>query len=186
LRFWKKASAYAFACSTSAHCAGGERDSGDLGRIHASSRTVDRHDRTVARYRHEVVGLYRTAPDEGRFASTNLGLILVATLASLAGSEWGPKTEAKPERFVQFKEAKVAGHAWRNRFFGHYTLEGTAIKIGPLASTRMACPPEVMQAEQAWLRMLESARTAEATHKELVLKDAAGAVIATLKRRNWD
>jgi len=116
----------------------------------------------------------------------NLGITLVTALASLAGSEWGPETDAKPGCFVQFKEADVAGHAGCNRFFGRYTLDGTAIKIGPLASTRMACPAEVMEAEQAWLRMLESARTAEASHKELVLKDAAGAVIATLKRRNWD
>jgi heat shock protein HslJ len=116
----------------------------------------------------------------------NLGITLIAALASLAGSEWGPKTDAKPERFIRFEEAEVAGHAGCNHFFGHYTFNGAAITIGPLASTRMACPTDVMEAVQAWLRMLESARTAEASGKELVLKDAAGAVIATLKRRDLD
>ena len=117
---------------------------------------------------------------------SSLTITLIAALASLAGSEWVPKTDAKPERFVQFKEADIAGNAGCNRFFGRYTFDGAAIKIGPLASTRMACPAEVMEAEQAWLLMLESARSAEASGKELVLKDAAGFVIATLKRRDLD
>jgi len=97
-----------------------------------------------------------------------------------------PKTDAKPERFVQFKEADIAGNAGCNRFFGRYTFDGAAIKIGPLASTRMACPAEVMEAEQAWLRMLETARSAETSGKDLVLNDTAGFVIATLKRRDLD
>lgn len=120
------------------------------------------------------------------FVMSSLTITLIAALASLAGSEWVPKTDATPERFVQFKEADVAGKAGCNRFFGRYAFDGAAIKIGPLASTRMACPAEVMEAEQAWLLMLESARSAEASGKELVLKDAAGLVIATLKRRDLD
>jgi heat shock protein HslJ len=102
------------------------------------------------------------------------------------GSEWAPETDAKPEGYVQFKEAGVEGHAGCNRFFGPYTLQGDAIKIGPLASTRMACPPEVTEAEHVWLQMLESARTAEASHLKLVPKDDAGTVIAALKCRDWD
>jgi heat shock protein HslJ len=50
----------------------------------------------------------------------------------------------------------------------------------------MACTPEVMDAEQAWFRMLESVSAAEATPTTLVLKDKTGAVIATLRRRDWD
>jgi heat shock protein HslJ len=121
-----------------------------------------------------------------RFVMSSLTIALIAALASLAGSEWVPKTDAKPERFVQFKEADIAGNAGCNRFFGRYTFDGAAINIGPLASTRMACSAEVMDAEQAWLLMLESARSAEASGNELVLKDATGFVIATLKRRDLD
>ena len=71
-----------------------------------------------------------------------------------------------------------------NRFVGRYTYDGSAIKIGPLAATRMACAPAVMDAEQAWFRMLEGASAAEATPKSLILRDANGAVIATLQRRD--
>jgi heat shock protein HslJ len=116
----------------------------------------------------------------------NLAVTLVAVLSSLAGSEWGPETDAKSERFIQFKDTDVTGFAGCNRFFGHYHFDGSAIRIGPLASTRMACPAEVMEAEQVWFQVLENARIAEASPNELVLKDVTGVVIATLKRRDGD
>lgn len=115
-----------------------------------------------------------------------IGVIVMAALATLAGSEWGLGSEAKSKQFVQFKEAEVSGHAGCNRFFGRYSFDGRAIKIGPLASTRMMCAPVVMEAERKWLAMLQGARAAEASHKNLVLKDAAGAVLGRLQRRDWD
>jgi len=117
----------------------------------------------------------------------NTGIILAAAaLTSLAGTEWGPEAAGKPEQYIQFKESDVAGQGGCNRFGGRYTFDGNAIKIGPLASTRMACEPEVMDAEQAWFQMLERAGAAEATPTTLVLKDGNGTVIATLRRRDWD
>ncbi len=117
----------------------------------------------------------------------NIGILLVAAaLTSLSGTEWGPEAAGKPEQYIQFKESDVAGQGGCNRFGGRYTFDGNALKIGPLASTRMACEPEVMDAEQAWFRLLESASAAEATPTKLVLKDETGAVIATLRRRDWD
>jgi putative lipoprotein len=117
----------------------------------------------------------------------NISIILVAAaLTSLAGTEWGPEADGKPEQYIQFKESDVTGQGGCNRFGGRYTFDGHALKIGPLASTRMACAPEVMDAEQAWFQMLEHASAAEATVTKLVLKDQSGAVIATLRRKDWD
>ncbi len=116
----------------------------------------------------------------------NIGIILAAALASLAGTEWGPEGDGKPERFIQFNEKDVAGHGGCNRFGGGYNFDGRSIKIGPLASTRMACAPEVMDAEQAWFRMLARASAAEATSATLTLKDETRAIIATLRRRDGD
>lgn len=114
----------------------------------------------------------------------NIGIILTAALASLTGSEWGPESGGMPERYIQFKESDVAGYGGCNRFAGRYTFDGSSIRIGPLVSTKMACEPEVMDAEQAWFRMLESAQKAEATLKTLVLKDQNNKIIATLQRKD--
>ena len=117
----------------------------------------------------------------------NIGIILAAAaLTSLAGTEWGPEAAGGSEQYIQFKESDVAGQGACNRFGGRYTFDGHALKIGPLVSTRMACEPEVMDAEQAWFRMLERASAAEATPTKLVLKDENGTIIVTLRRRDWD
>lgn len=116
----------------------------------------------------------------------NIAIMLVAALTSLAGSEWGPEHEGKPEQFIQFTENDVAGSGGCNRFAGGYTFDGTAIKIGPLMSTRMACAEAVMEAEQKWFRMLETTTTADASDAQLVLKDASGAVVGTLRRKDRD
>jgi heat shock protein HslJ len=58
--------------------------------------------------------------------------------------------------------------------------------IGPLASTRMACQPEVMEREQQFLAMLSNVRHVEATHLQLTLKDGNGEVLANLVRRDPD
>ena len=55
-----------------------------------------------------------------------------------------------------------------------------------LAATLMACSDDQMQAERSFFDALAATRTFEATHLKLILKDAAGAVLLTLQRRDWD
>ena len=104
---------------------------------------------------------------------------------NLAGSEWGFAEETgKQARFIQFREDAVGGSLGCNRFTGRYTFEDGVLKIGPLASTRMACPPDVMQRETEFAAILENARSAEPSATALVLKDADGTVLAELVRRD--
>jgi heat shock protein HslJ len=105
-------------------------------------------------------------------------------LASLAGSEWGFPEAG--DAYIQFRETDVAGFSGCNRFRGTYTFANGALTLSPLASTRMACPPDKMDTERKVLQLLQSTTTADATHTTLVLKDAGGAVLATLPRRDWD
>lgn len=111
-----------------------------------------------------------------------------AGLVNLAGSEWGfAGGTGKAARFVQFRsDGKVGGHSGCNRFMGTYTRKDDTLTIGPLATTRMACPPEVMEREQQFLAMLSSVRYAEGTHLKLILKDGEGSVLAELVRRDPD
>ena len=106
-------------------------------------------------------------------------------LSTLAGSEWSPEVAGDVEQFVGFKAGgEIAGHGGCNRFFGTYEQDGTRLTVGPLASTRMACPH--LKAEATFLEVLQNARIIEATHLKLILKDDNGHTLMTLRRRDWD
>jgi heat shock protein HslJ len=87
---------------------------------------------------------------------------------SLAGSEWhledlsGSRVLEDAQATLAFPEpGKVAGNGSCNRFFGTAEINGPAIKLGPLASTRMACAEEVMNQETKYLQTLQSAERFE-------------------------
>ena len=107
---------------------------------------------------------------------------------NLAESEWGFAGETgRSARFLQFRsDGVVGGSSGCNRFTGTYSHKDDELTLGPLASTRMACPPEVMEREQQFLTMLGKARYAEADHLKLILKDGNGEVLAELVRRDGD
>jgi heat shock protein HslJ len=105
-------------------------------------------------------------------------------LSSLAGSEWG--FEQGRDTYIQFAEKDVSGFSGCNRIRGTYTYADGKLSFGPLAGTRMACPPDQMETERKVLQLLEAAKTAEATHKTLTLQDGTGATLATLNRRDFD
>lgn len=117
-------------------------------------------------------------------AVASTGALADDRLLSLAGSEWG-FAEGR-DTTIQFREKDVAGFAGCNRFRGTYTYADGKLALGPLATTRMACPPEQMETERKVLQVLDAAKAADATHKTLTLKNASGEPLATLARRDWD
>lgn len=84
------------------------------------------------------------------------------TRRPLEGTEWqliqldGRSVKAAPETFVlKLENGSVSGAGACNRLMGSYkTGERRALKIGPVASTKMACPN--LDQEQQFLRALES------------------------------
>jgi heat shock protein HslJ len=63
---------------------------------------------------------------------------------------------------LAFPEAgKVAGNGSCNRFFGPAEIKGDAIRLGPLASTRMACAEQAMDQEAKYLEALQAAERFE-------------------------
>ena len=52
------------------------------------------------------------------------------------------------------QERRVSGTGGCNRFTGRWTQDGEAVRLGPLAATRMACPPAIMDVEQRLLAAL--------------------------------
>lgn len=105
-------------------------------------------------------------------------------LRSLAGSEWGlPGDDGV---MIQFRAHRVTGYSGCNRFNGRYAYEAGYLTIGPLVVTRKACASHVGDGERAFLALLGDTRRATATHLVLSLRDGTGAVLVTLRRRDWD
>jgi heat shock protein HslJ len=50
-------------------------------------------------------------------------------------------------REVRFEGDRVVGQVGVNRFTGSFTLDGDTLQVGPIASTRMAGPPDLMALE---------------------------------------
>ncbi|MEZ5685541.1 MAG: META domain-containing protein [Paracoccaceae bacterium] len=72
---------------------------------------------------------------------------------------------------------RIAGHSGCNRFTGTISEQGGALSIGPLASTRMACPPAQMALEQRMLAALAQLRGADIRDGMLVLTGEAGTLL---------
>jgi len=53
--------------------------------------------------------------------------------------------------------SRISGTAGCNRFSGHWKQDGATLQLGPMAATRMACPPPAMEIEQRVLALLEAA-----------------------------
>ncbi|MCA9980784.1 MAG: META domain-containing protein, partial [Anaerolineales bacterium] len=73
------------------------------------------------------------------------------------------------------EEGQLSGNASCNTFSGGYTLDGDAIAVGPLATTRMMCAEEVMQQETEFLTALQNAATFSQDGNLLTLFGADGA-----------
>jgi heat shock protein HslJ len=62
----------------------------------------------------------------------------------------------RPTLQFESQSKRAMGMAGVNRFTGGYTIEGSALKLGPLILTKMAGPPEQMEIEARFVRALEA------------------------------
>ena len=80
-----------------------------------------------------------------------------------------------------FTADQVSGAAGCNTYSGGYTIDGTTIKIGPLASTQKACADEAVNTqEQQFLAALQASTTYSQSGNILTLKAAGGENQVTL------
>jgi heat shock protein HslJ len=72
-------------------------------------------------------------------------------------------------------DGRASGRGGCNGYGGAYTLAGDALSFGPLAATRMACAPALMDQEQRYFDTLaQVARYAVADDGALLLTTAEG------------
>jgi len=105
--------------------------------------------------------------------------------AAAAGTDWelielagqpAPTGAGGRRATIRFEPdtSRVAGFAGCNRYFGTYTLEGKAIRFGPIGMTRMACA-EGMTLENQLATALEATRSYElATFDLSIDRDRVG------------
>ena len=80
-----------------------------------------------------------------------------------------------------FTADQVSGSAGCNTYSGGYTIDGTTVKIGPLASTQKACADQaVNDQEQQFLAALQASTTYSQSGNTLTLKVAGGENQVTL------
>ena len=116
----------------------------------------------------------------------------IAETAELAGPTWRAtginngsggvvSIAAGTEPTAQFDDAgTISGNASCNQFNGPAVVDGQAIAIGPLISTRMACADDAATAQEtAYLAALEASTTYELSTTGLELRDASGATMVT-------
>jgi heat shock protein HslJ len=72
---------------------------------------------------------------------------------------------------IAFSDGNVSGYAGCNRFTGTYTYDDGQLTFGTLASTRRACPDEVMAIEHDVLRRLSLVSRANRRAEMLTLAD---------------
>lgn len=75
-------------------------------------------------------------------------------------------------------DGRLTGSSGCNRYGATYSLHGDSLTIEPGMGTMMACAPEIMAQEQAYLAALKDVRSYRARFDSLELKDASGATLA--------
>ena len=109
-----------------------------------------------------------------------------ASAAPLEGTEWvlsdlgGQPVAAEGDHRPGFRLVaeghKVQGSAGCNRMVGTYQTDGSSLKFGPLAVTRMACP--ALETEGKFLKALDATTRYEIAGSQLTLFGGDGPVAA--------
>jgi heat shock protein HslJ len=89
-----------------------------------------------------------------------------------------------PEVTLEFAGAgTVSGSAGCNRFSGPFVADGDAVRLGPLATTRRACEPQVMEQERQLLAAVTQVTRYVIDGDRLDLRDDDGALQLSLRAR---
>ena len=106
------------------------------------------------------------------------------TLTELSGKPFAAPAGGRGAPTLQFDAAKKSANGFSgvNRYFGGYEKDGDKLKFGALAGTRMAGPPEAMQAESAFLAVLASVSQWQIADGVLALQ-SEGKVVARFTAR---
>jgi heat shock protein HslJ/uncharacterized membrane protein len=109
--------------------------------------------------------------------------------ASLSGTSWvaedidgGGVLETARSTLTFESDERIVGSTGCNHYFVPIELSGTALRSGPIGSTRRACPPAVMGQERRFLGALAAVTAFRQEDRTLFLVDATDRVRIRLAR----
>lgn len=91
-------------------------------------------------------------------------------------------TTALFEPGVEVGMGTVGGVAMCNNYGGGFTIDKDALNVEALATTRMACPEDVMQAESTYLEVLEGAQSYQVLGETLTITSEKGFLVFAANR----
>lgn len=98
-------------------------------------------------------------------------------IATLKGAAVQAAENTREPNIVFHGGGRFAATAGCNRITGGYEAKGRSIRIGPAASTMMACPPQLAERERALTQALAAVRSYAIAGSALVLYDEARAPV---------
>lgn len=94
-----------------------------------------------------------------------------------AGTDAVSSVVANTEPALLLNGGQASGDTGCNTFSGAYELDGASLTFGPLATTKMACSPDVMTQEAAILEAIGKVATWSVEEDRLTLADAEGTLL---------
>jgi heat shock protein HslJ len=108
---------------------------------------------------------------------------------ALAGTTWvlveldeGPIAVERRATLAVAAEGEIGGLAGCNRYRARAIIGDGSISVGPIALTRMLCPPALMALEQAFVAGLEAASSWRRDGDQLELSGEDGVVRLVFRR----
>jgi heat shock protein HslJ len=90
--------------------------------------------------------------------------------------------DAAKTAFEVAADGQVSSTVGCNRIVGKSSLTGERLRFGPMAATRMACPPPLDRLETAYMAALDAVRSYRVEGARLTLVDEAGRAAVVLAR----
>lgn len=100
-------------------------------------------------------------------------------LSSYAVGDTMRRLPAGAEVTLTFQDGAAGGRSACNRYHSAVTINDATLAFGAMVSTKMACPPPLMEIEATYLQALLSATTWQVNDGALELRDSAGQTILT-------
>lgn len=111
--------------------------------------------------------------------------------AAMTGIGWQPtllgadEIAADSGMFVLFAvDGSIKGNGGCNNFFGSLQTADGELSVGELGASRMACPPEIMDRETAFMKALQDTTQFEMGENSLQLLGADDVLLAELVAPN--